>query len=140
MCLLDFVGGKNDISAKVYKEGEVSNSGILNEIVDISFETNHDSSFQIYFEYQFDSMLEEFHFGQFSFGNQGTEYFYDLVAEYMEGLGNGNDRLYLYCRDQFIYYNLLPLCLSSLFFIKHEEEIGLLDKFLDWLHWKSYFA
>ena len=65
---------------------------------------------------------------------------YDSVAEYMEGIGNGNDWLYLYCKDQFLYYNLLPFCLSYLFLIKHEEEIELLDKLLDWLHWKSEFT
>ena len=34
-CLLDSIGEKNDISAKAYKEGEVLNSEILNEIADI---------------------------------------------------------------------------------------------------------
>ena len=44
-CLLDSIGEKNDISAKAYKEGEVLNSEILNEIVDMSFEISHDISF-----------------------------------------------------------------------------------------------
>ena len=43
--LLDSIGEKDDISAEAYKEGEVLNSEILNEIVDISFEINHESSF-----------------------------------------------------------------------------------------------
>ena len=105
--LLDSVGEKDDISAEAYKEGEVLNSEILNEMVDISFEISHDSSFQSSFGDQFDSMLEEFHFGQLSYGRQNTEYveschvFYDPVAQYMERLGNGNDWLYLYCKDYF---------------------------------------
>ena len=49
-CLLDSIGEKNDISTEAYKEGEVLNSEILNEIVDISFEISHDSSFQSSFE------------------------------------------------------------------------------------------
>ena len=91
-------------------------------------------------------MLKELHFGQLSYGKKRTEYaesfhvFYDPMVEYMERLGNSNDWLYMYCKDQFICYNLLPLCLSSLFLIKHEEEIELLDKLLDWLHWKSEFT
>ena len=50
MCLLDSVGEKNDIFAEAYKEGKVLNSEILNEIVSISFEISHDSSFQSSFE------------------------------------------------------------------------------------------
>ena len=94
--MLDSVGEKSDIYTEAYKEGEVLNSEILKEIVDISFEINHDSSFQSYFEDQCDSMLEELHFGQLSYGKQRTEYveschvLFDPVAEYMERMGNGN--------------------------------------------------
>ena len=63
LCLLDSVGEKNDISAEAYKEGEVLNSEILNEIVDISFEISHDSSFKISCEDQFDTVQEELLFG-----------------------------------------------------------------------------
>ena len=63
LCLFDSVGEKDDISAEAYKEGEVSDSEILNEIVDISFEISHESPFQSSFEYQSDNMLEELHFG-----------------------------------------------------------------------------
>ena len=85
-------------------------------------------------------MLEELHFGQLSYGKQRTEYvegchvFYDPVEEYMDRLGNGNYWLYIYYKAQFIYYNLLPLSLSALFFIKHEERVSLWDRLLDWLH------
>ena len=48
-CLLDSIGEKNVISTEAYKEGEVLNSEILNEFVDISFENSHESSFQSYF-------------------------------------------------------------------------------------------
>ena len=88
-------------------------------------------------------MLEELHFGQLSYGKQRAEYvdsryvFYDPVEEYIERLGNGNDWLYIYSKDQFFCYNFLPLCLPSLFLIRHEEETKSLDKVLDWIHWKS---
>ena len=55
-------------------------------------------------------------------------------------MGNGNEWLYLYCKYQFIYYSLIPLYISYLFLIKHEKETKLLDKLLDWLHWKSEFT
>ena len=45
LCWLDSVGRKNNISVEACKEGEVLNSEILNEIVDMSFEISHDSSF-----------------------------------------------------------------------------------------------
>ena len=61
VCLLDSIGEKNDIFAEAYKEGEVLNSEILNEIVDISFENNHESSFQDHFEDQLDSMQGDLH-------------------------------------------------------------------------------
>ena len=35
LCWIDYVGRRNDISAKACKEGEVLNSEILNEMVDI---------------------------------------------------------------------------------------------------------
>ena len=126
--MLDHVGENNDISAEAYKEGEVLNSKFLNEIMDTSFEIGHNSYFQGYFEDQFDSMLVELRFGKLSYGKQRTEcveswhVFYDLVAKYMDRLGDGNDWLYLYYKYQFICDNLLPLSLSSLFLIKHEEE------------------
>ena len=56
------LGEKDDIYAEAYKEGEVLNSEILNEMVDISFENSHESSFQSSFEDQFDSMQGELHF------------------------------------------------------------------------------
>ena len=63
----------------------------MNEIVDTSFEINQGGSFESSLGDQFDDMLEELHFGRFSFGKQGTEFFYDPMVEYMEGLGNSND-------------------------------------------------
>ena len=95
------------------------------------------------FEDQFDSMQGNLQLGQPSHGKQMTEFFegchvfYDPVAEYMENLGSGNGWLYFYCKDQFLYYNFLPLSLPYLCFIKHEEKLGLWDHLLEWLHWKS---
>ena len=68
---------------------------------------------------------------------EGCHVFYDPVAEYMENIGSGNGWLYLYYKYQFLYYNLVPLALSVIFFINHEEKVGLWDHFLEWLHWKS---
>ena len=56
---------------------------------------------------------------------EGCHVFYDPVEECMEKLSRGNGWLYLYCKDQFHYYNLVPLSLPSLFFIKHEVKVGL---------------
>ena len=66
--------------------------------------------------------------------------FYDPVVDYIDEFCSGNGWLYLYCKDQFLYYNFLPLSLSSMFFIKHEDKVGLWDQLLDWLHWKSDFT
>ena len=49
--LLDYVEEQNDISFEVLEKNEVLNSENLNEIVDISFENSHESSFQGSFEY-----------------------------------------------------------------------------------------
>ena len=62
-CLLDSIGEKNDIYVEAYKEGEVLNSRILNEVVDISFENSHVNSFQSYFEKKINSVEDELHFG-----------------------------------------------------------------------------
>ena len=82
-CLLDSIGENNDISSKANKEGEFLNSEILNEIVDISFENNHESSFQISFENQFDSILEDLHFGQLSYGKERREYVESMLRVVM---------------------------------------------------------
>ena len=66
--------------------------------------------------------------------------FYDPMEEYMENIGSGNGWLYIYYKDQFIYYNFVPLVPSVLFFFKHEEKVGLWDQLLDLLHWKSDFT
>ena len=62
---------------------------------------------------------------------------YDPIVKYMEGLGNGNELLGPYHKDQFLYYNSIPLGILVLFLIQHEEIWYLWDHFLGWLHWKS---
>ena len=110
--------------------------------MDVSPRNCHEFSLHGYFEDQFDSVQGNLQLGHLSHGKIMTNFFeschvfYDPVAEYMENLGSGNGWLYLYCKDQFVYYNFLPLNLSSLFFIKHEEKVGLWDHLLDWIHWK----
>ena len=66
--------------------------------------------------------------------------FYDPVAYYIDEFCSSNGWLCLYRKDQFIYPNLLSLSMSSLFFIKHDNKVGLWDHLLDWLHWKSKFS
>ena len=111
--------------------------------MDVSPENCHVFSLHSSFEDQFDSMQGNLQLGQPSHGKQMTEFFegchvfYDSVVGYMENLGSGNGWLYLYCKDQFLYYNFVPLGPSVLFFIKHIEKIGLWDHLLEWLHWKS---
>ena len=70
---------------------------------------------------------------------RGWHNFYDHVAEFMEGLGEGNDWFHPCFEYQFVYHFLLPLSISFLS-IKHNERTKLLGKLLDWLHWKSDFT
>ena len=65
--------------------------------------------------------------------------FYDPMAEYMEGLGEGNDWSHLCLKDQFVYHFLLPLFVSF-FSIKHHVRTRILGKLFDWLHWNSNFT
>ena len=115
-CLLDSIGEKNDICVESYKEGEVLNSEILNEIVDISFEISHESPFQSSFEDQFDNMLEELLFGQIYDDRQVIEYFeichsfYDPVAKYMDKFFRWGSWLYVCSKEQIFHHNLLLLC------------------------------
>ena len=60
----------------------------------------------------------------------GCHNFYDPVAEYMEGLGEGNDWLHPCFEDQFVYHFLLPLSISFLS-IEHDERAKILGKLLD---------
>ena len=124
----------------MHERKQAINSEILNEVVDISFKNCHENSLHDSFKDQFDKVLEELHLEHFCHGKQITENFagyHDPVEEYMEKLCSGNGWLCLYSKDQFLYHNLFPLSLSSLFFTKHEEKIGLWDNLLDWIHWNS---
>ena len=111
--------------------------------MEVLVEECHEHSCQGSFKRKFNNLQRELLFEQPSHGKQMTEFFegfhvfYDPVGEYIENLGSGNSWLYLYCKHKFIYYNLVPLGLSVLFFVKHEEKVGLWDHLLEWLHWKS---
>ena len=72
LCLLDSIGEGNNISVEAYKEGKVLASEILKEEVDISCENSHGNPFQRSFEYQSDSLSEEWRFGPLSHGKQRT--------------------------------------------------------------------
>ena len=66
--------------------------------------------------------------------------FYDPVAEYMDIFFRWSSWLYVCSKGQIFHHNVFLLCSYVLISIKHEEEMVLLDKLLDWLHWKSDFA
>ena len=130
----------------MHEKNEVVKSEYLDEVVDVLPGNCHTFSLHSSFEDQFDSMQGNLQLGQHSHGKIMTEFFeschafYDPMANYMDGFCIGNGWLYLYCKDQFICYNFEPLGPSILFFIKHEEKVGLWDNFLDWLRWKSDFT
>ena len=133
--LLNLVEEQNDIPLEVLEKNGVINLEILNEVVDISFKNNHENFFQSSFKDWFDSMQEEL--------NEYFEIFhvfYDPVAEYMDKFFMWGSWLYVCSKEQICHHNLLLLCSYVLISIKHEEEAKLLDKLLDWLHWKSDFA
>ena len=87
-------------------------------------------------------MQEELLFGQPCHDKQVIEYFeichvfYDPVAEYMDKFFRWSNWLYVCSKEQIFHL----FCSYVLILIKHEEEMELLDKLLDWLHWKSDFA
>ena len=91
-------------------------------------------------------MQEELLFGNPSNGKQMTEYiegchaFYDPVAEYMDKFFRWGSWLCVCSKRQFFHHNLLLFCSYALISIKHDEEMELLEKLLDWLHWKSEFT
>ena len=126
--MLDHVEEQSGISFEMHENNEVVKSENLDEVVDVSPGNCHEFSLHSSYEYQFDNVQGNLQLGQLSHGKIMTEFleschvFYDPVVEYMENLGNGNGWLYLYYKDQFLYYNFLPLSLSSMFFIKHEEK------------------
>ena len=102
---------------------------------------NHENSFQNSFKDQFQSMEEELLSGHPCHDKQVIEYFeichvfYDLVAEYMDTFFRWISWLNFCSKGQNFHHNLLLFCSYVLIPIKHEEEMELLDKFLDWLHW-----
>ena len=66
--------------------------------------------------------------------------FYDRVAGYMDKFFRWDSWLCVFNKGQHFHHNLFPFCSYVLISIKNEEEAKLLDKLLDWLHWKSEFA
>ena len=144
MCLLGPVKEIKDIHAEAHEEGEVIVSKIFSEMADVSLENNSMGPLIQYFKYQPGSSPEEGSSGQLSHEHmtgyaRGCRVLYDPIAKCMEILGNGNDWSHLYYKYMLICYSLFPFCISFLF-IKHEKEIKLIGKLLDWLHWKSDFT
>ena len=134
---------KENIPLEVLEKIEVLNSETLNKVVDISFENSHQNSFQSSFKDRSDSMQEELLFGQPCHDKQVIEYFeichvfYDPVAKYMDKFFRWSIWLYVCSKGRIFHHNLLLFCSYVLISIKHEEEMELLDKLPDWLHWKS---
>ena len=90
MLFLNPVEKQNDSPFELLEKNGFVKSKILNEVVDISFENNHDNSFQSSCEDQFDSMEEELLFGQPCHDKYVIVYFeichafYDPIVEYMD--------------------------------------------------------
>ena len=74
----------------MHEKNQVLNSGIFNEIVDISCTSCQEHSLHDSFEEQFDSVQVELQFEQPYWGKQtakkfeGYQRFYDPVADYVE--------------------------------------------------------
>ena len=121
----------NNVSTETYKEHEVLKSGVLDEVVDVSLGNCHVFSLHGSFEDWFDGMQGNLQLGRISHGQPTTEFFegchvfYDPVAKYMEGLGEGNDWSYLCLKHQFVYHSLLPLSISF-FSIEHHTRTRIL--------------
>ena len=135
----------NNVSAKTYKEHEVLKSEVLDEVVDVLPGNCHVFSLYGSFEDKFDSMQGNLQLGRLSHGQpttdffEGCDVFYDPVAKYMEGLGEGKYWSHLCFEDQFVHLFLLPLYVSFMS-IKHHIRTRILSKLLDWLYWKSDFT
>ena len=116
----------------------VVNVEISNEVADISLKNNHENSFQSSSKDRFDSMQEELLFGQPYHDKQVIEdfeichAFYDPIAEYMDRFFRWRSWLYVCSKGQIFHHNLLLFFSYVLISIKHEEEMELLDKLLDW--------
>ena len=144
--LLNVVEEQNDIPLEMLIKNGVVNLEILNEVADISFKNNHDNFFQSSFKDRFDSMQEELLFGQPCHDKQVIEYFesfhffYDPIAKYMDRFFRWGSWLCVCSNRHPFHHNLFPFFSYVLISFKHEEEAKLLDKLLDWLHWKSEFT
>ena len=135
----------NNVSAETYKEHEFLKSKVLDEVVDVSLGNCHVFSLHGSFEDRFNIVQGNLQLRRLSHCQpmtknfEGCHVFYDPMAKYMEGLGEGNDWSYLCLKHQFVYHSLLPLSVSF-FSIEHHARIRILGKLLDWLHWKSKFT
>ena len=113
----------NAIFFKKIIRDQVSNSEILHREVDATVANDPRLSSHGFLECNSGMVLEEWklehfcHVKQMAGGFRGLRGFYDPVAEYMDKLGNSNVCLYIYCKDQFLYYNLVPPNILVLFFI-----------------------
>ena len=96
ICLLGYIEEKENVHAEAHEESEALVAEILSERMDVSLEKDSMGPLLQYFKYQPDSSPEEGSSGQLSHEQRieytgGCHVFYDPIAEYMEGLGHGND-------------------------------------------------
>ena len=91
-CSFDFIEENNDISFETSGRNQNLKFDISNEVFDVSFENDHDNSFQGSFEKQSDNVQVELEFEQPYWGKKMIKrferyhVFYDPVAKYMDRL------------------------------------------------------
>jgi hypothetical protein len=80
-----------------------------------------------------DKMLNEY------LENQQIDHiFIDLVANYMELLFSITVQTCFFCKDRS--HHQLPVHISALIFVKHDEEAQSWDQLLGWLHWHFFIT
>ena len=138
ICLLGSIGEKEDLPLEEHEESEALVAKIWSEKREVPLKKYSVGPFLQYSKCQPDKSLEEGSFRRLSHEQViehvgGCHDFYDPMAEYMEGLGEGSHWLHPYFKDHFVYHFLLPLSISFLS-IKHNKRTKLLGKLLDWIH------
>jgi hypothetical protein len=81
----------------------------------------------------FDFLIDEYP------GNQQIDHlFFDPVANYMELFFSVTVQACFFCKNPS--YHPLPVHISVLIFIKHDEEAQSRDQLLGWLHWHFFIT
>ena len=107
--------------------------------------------FENQFEQQFDntqlkSCVDEKSIYEFSKGiecyedHQTDHVFFDPIAEYMEDFHSPYFQLYLYYKDQIHFMLPWSFQYHAYFWFKCSQEVQMLDKINDWLHWNFHVS